>query len=164
MRVVTGREYSGPAGRATEILRQGEPDRPDWVATVSCWFLECPGQSPAWSHYVMWVIHLRDLDDVPPAHIEIPGATHELVVAALDPDYNPKALRLSPWRFLRPLNVQEQVQLPNDETARKLASIAVQAVVNGTLPAEPALSGAVEPWRTSLIRTSAHLRGEEHAS
>ena len=129
---------------------------------MSCWFLECPGQSPAWSHYTMNVIHLRDIDGVPPAHIRVLGATHELILIALDPDRHPKVLKLSSWRPLRPLNVQEQIRLPDDRSAREMAEKAAQAVVNGLLPAEPPLAGTVEPWRTSLNKTAAHLRGEEH--
>jgi hypothetical protein len=163
MKVAEGRKYRGPAGSATEILLKGEPDRPDWAATVSCWFLECPGQSPAWSRYTMNVIHLRDIENVPPAHIRVPRATHELILIALDPDRHPQPTKLSSWHPLRPLNVQEQIQLPSDQAAHELADKAAQAVVQGLLWAEPPLSGQVEPWRTMLIKLSAHLRGEEHA-
>jgi hypothetical protein len=34
---------------------------------------------------------------------------------------------------------------------------------HGILPAEPPLAGAVEPWRTCLLKSAAHQRGEVHA-
>jgi len=97
MRTHAGREWTGPAGSAIEIVID-EVARPDQLATVASWFLTCPGQSPAW-----------------------------------------------------------------DEAAVELLDLAVRAVLDGRLWAEAPLSGQVEPWRTVLIKTSAHARGEEHA-
>ena len=163
MKLHEGEILRGIAGTATEILRQGKPDQPDWEATIAMWFLNCPGQSAAWDHYLLSIIHLRDIKDVPPAHIRVPGATHEVLLVALDPGQYPSPTKVDSWTMLRPINVEEQIHLPDDERAKELLHMSALAVVTGLLPAEPALSGAVEPWRTTLIRTSAHLRGEEHA-
>jgi hypothetical protein len=156
--------YTGPAGTATEVVGTLEPDDPpDWRGTVATWFLDCPGQSPAWRHYLLFVIHLRPIEGVRPAEIRVPHATHEVYLFALDPQPGPTPMDVKAWRFLRPQNVMEQVQLPHDEAASELAGLAAKAVVEGKLPAEPPLSGAKEPWRTSVLQTAAHLRGEEHA-
>lgn len=164
MRASTGRTLTGPAGTATEVLIEGPYDPPDQAATVAAWFLDCPGQSPAWRHYALCVIHLRPIDGVLPAHIRVPGSTHEVSLFALNPEGRPIAADpAKTWHPLHPLNVMEQLQLPSDAAARELAQLAANAVVNGILPAEPPLSGAVEPWRTSMIKTAAHVRGEEHA-
>lgn len=164
MKLNTGRILTGPAGTATEVLIVGVPDRPDWKATLGTWFLDCPGQSPAWSNYGLSIIHLRDIPDVPPADIRVPKATHEVILTAFDPEWAPEPLRSETWRMLFPVNVMEQVELPSDEKATELVALCAAAVVKGVLPAEPPLAGAVEPWRTALIKSSAHLRGEEHAS
>jgi len=164
MRVKIGDVLTGPAGRAEEILAELEPsDPPSQRATVASWFLTCPGQSIAWSHYGMAVFHLRPIPDAEPAQVRVPGATHELMLLAYNPEANPRADDPASWRHLVPGNVAEQVQLPDDAAAVRLARLAAQAVVDGVLWAEPPLSGQVEPWRTALIKTAAHARGEEHA-
>lgn len=157
-----GATHHGMFGTAQRVLA-GPDAPPEWSATVALWMLDCPGQSPAWRHYLLSVVHLRPVDDLPPAAVTVPGATHELIVCALDPMANPRPLLPGSWVRLTPTNVVEQVQLPDDETASVLADLAARAVVDGTLPAEPPLAGAREPWRTALIKTSAHLRGEPHA-
>lgn len=163
MNLSLGTMFSGPAGSAVEVVMRGKPDRPDWEATLAVWFIDCPGQSPAWRHYLLSIIHLRPIEGVKPAIIRFPHATHEVLVAALDPTKNPRPLKPKSWSLLRPINVMEQVQLDNDDQARQLARDAAWATANGVLPAEPPLAGAIEPWRTALIKTAAHARGEAHA-
>lgn len=158
-----GRRLSGPLGAGYECLLVDDPDIPDQQATVTSWFLDCPAQSPAWSHYLLSIIHLRPIPGVRPAVIREPHATHEVMVIALDPRGNPHPEDTETWRFLTPVNVCEQVQLPSDADAVELAADCARAVVNGVLWAEPPLSGQKEPWRTVLLKTAAHARGEEHA-
>lgn len=163
-----GRELTGPAGYAFEIIVD-EPLTPDQSATVACWFLRCPGQSPLWDCYTLSAIHLRDIPGVRPAIVRVPHATHEIMLLALEPE-NQKWSLPAPhpndqetWRFLRPINLSEQLQLPSDEAAVDLLHKCAEGVLAGVLWAEPPLSGQVEPWRTSLLKSAAHLRGEEHA-
>jgi hypothetical protein len=164
MRLVTGRVLTGPAGTATEVVFRGQLRRPDWQATLGVWFLHCPGQSPAWSHFGLSLIHLRPIEGVPDAVIRLPHATHEVILAAYDPAANPMATDLRTWRRLFPINLMEQIQMPSDESARYLLDGCALEVVKGNLWAEAPLSGQVEPWRTVLIKSSAHARGEVHAS
>jgi hypothetical protein len=160
--VVLGDKLDGPAGTAQEVTAT-KLRRPDEAATVAAWFLHCPGQSAAWDRYMLYVIHLRPIPGVKPAVVHVPHATHEVVLVALDPERNPVPAKPKTWSFLHPLNVVDQVTVPSDDAAQSLARDCAQAVVDGRLPAEPPLSGAVEPWRSALIKTSAHLRGEGHA-
>ena len=166
MNVKPGKVITGPAGRAGELhVELGPGDPPAWRAGVAVWWLDCPGQTPFWSHYRLSVYHLRPLDGVEPARLLFPSATHELTLVAMAGvgDRAPAPFDPSTWQHLTPINMCEQVELPGDDAARELAELAARAVVAGVLPAEPALAGAVEPWRTALIKTSAHLRGEVHA-
>lgn len=156
----------GACGTATRLEYALEAhDPPDARGTVTAWWLDCPGQSPFWHVYLLSVVHLRPLDGVRPAVIGVPGATHELVVVALDPR-EPTPLMTDPttWKYLTPVNVAEQLELPDDDAARYAAYLAAWGVVEGVLPAEPPHTGQREPWRTSLVKTAAHLRGEVHAS
>ena len=160
MRVTLGERLTGPAGSATKLEVHGAVG--PQTATVACWWLHCPGQSPAWDRYLLAAMHLRPVDGHE-AVIRVPHATHEVMITALDPAPVPTPRDPSTWRHLRPINLQEQVQLPDDDTAVELLRLCAEQVVSGLLWAEAPLSGQVEPWRTSLVRTSAHLRGEEHA-
>lgn len=162
MNVREGRRLDGPAGTAVEVIAT-EHDVPDWQASVAVWFLDCPGQSPAWRHYSLAAVHLRPIEGVKPAVVTVAGATHEVLLVALDPKTEPTPTGLGSWRMLHPVNVCEQITVPDDAHAAELLFMCAKAVVAGVLPAEPALAGAREPWHTSLIKTSAHVRGEEHA-
>jgi hypothetical protein len=159
-----GEVLTGAAGSATQVVYEPSPgDRPDWLATVSMWLLDCPGQSPAWHDYRLSIVHLRPITGTKPAAKRYSSSTHEVVLCALDSDKHPVPDDPATWELLSPLNVCEQIELPDDEAARSLLRSAAQAVVAGLLPAEPWMSGAVEPWRTSLLKTAAHYRGEAHA-
>ena len=158
-----GELIAGPYGQATEVILDLPIQKKDWEACVSCWLLYCPGQSMAWDRFLFSAIHLRPIEDVKPAVINLPNASHEVILVALNPDYMPDPNDTETWHMLLPINVMEQVELPDDQAARSLMRACVVAVVHGSLPAEPALAGAIEPWHTTLIKTSAHFRGEPHA-
>lgn len=166
MKATLGETLHGPAGTATEVLFTLDDDDPvDWAATVATWWLDCPDQTPFWRHYHLGIVHLRPLAAAAarPPVINIPGATHELILYAVNPEPDPQPDDPRTWQALHPLNLVEQLQLPDDAAACGLLRQAAQAVVAGLLWAEPPLSGQVEPWRSTLIKTSAHWRGEEHA-
>lgn len=163
-RAHTGRVRTGRAGTATEVVID-EYGSIDETATLASWFLHCPLQSPAWDHYAISVIHLRPIEgQTKPATITLPHASHQLFIVALDPTEHPTADDLTSWRFLHPINLAEQFEVPSDALAVHLLEASVDAVLAGMLWAEPPLSRQVEPWRSTIIRTSAHLRGEAHAS
>ena len=163
MKVSLGELITGPAGTAQRVhfkRRSGDPIA--WSATLATWFLVCPGQSIAWDRYALHVIHLRPIPGSPPAHIRVPDATHEVMLTALDPHGRPRPDSPASWRPLQPINLEEQIQLPDDAAAVELLAVCAQAVVDGYLWAEAPLAGQREPWRTTLIQTSAHARGEPH--
>jgi hypothetical protein len=161
MKLRAGNVEVGIAGRATEILAELEPsDPPDISATLGMWFLDCPGQSPAWRHYHLAIIHLRPIDGVKPAHISRQGATHEVMLFALDPAKNPVPDNVETWSWLRPTNFIGQLELPSDEDAKRVVGILARAVVGGILWAEPPLSGQREPWESQLRQLEAHAAGK----
>lgn len=169
----TGRVWTGSAGRATEVIID-EPSSLESSATVACWFLRCPLQSPAWDCYVLSVVHLRPIEGSKNQPvIEVPHASHQLMLYALErgrvgssvarEHADPSPDDIGTWRMLVPINVCQQFEVESDHRAGLLAEMAARAVSAGVLWAEPPLSGQVEPWLTTIIQTSAHLRGEEHA-
>lgn len=155
---------SGLMGRGHQLTIE-ESDRTyvENSATVDVWFMDIPGQAVAWRNYLLAIYHLRDIPGVKAAEKSYPGVTHELILVALDPGRNPQMLDIESWRHLVPINFVIQLELPSDEKAKELLYLAAKGVVDGLLWAEPPLSGQREPWMSSMLQTSAHLRGEAHA-
>jgi hypothetical protein len=163
MNLRTGEIHVGAAGRTTEILFSLEPsDPPDISGTVAMWFLDCPGQSPAWRHYHLGIVHLRPIEGVKPAVISREGATHEIILAALDPKSNPQPDDINTWSWLRPINYVGQLALPSDEDAKTILALLAKATANGMLWAEPPLSGQKEPWESQVRQLEAHAAGKHH--
>ena len=161
MRILLGKDLSGPAGRAQEVIVRPEKSDPiDQNGTVGAWFLTCPKQSPFWDHYLLAAVHLRPIPGGRPIQLKRPGATHEITLVALDPTYAPQPEVLATWNFLTPLNFNDQVILPGDIACLALLDDLAKAVTNGVLWAEPPLSGQLEPWQTIMQTTAAHHRGE----
>lgn len=152
------RFYNGPLGTALEITaEQRKPVRPDQEATVACWFLEVPGAHPLWSRYILTVIHLRDIPDVPPAFKRFPEATHELVVCGLNPEKNPRSDDPATWQHLTPFNVSTQFTICGDAAAAYLGELCARACIDGHLIIEPSgIAGARESWDAVVTATAAH--------
>jgi hypothetical protein len=162
MKIKLGDRITGPAGVSQQLLVTPDPsDPPDWTSSIGTWFIDAPGQSPAWRHYMLSAVHLRPIDGVKPAVISEPGATHEFMMLAMDPEKNPDPLDPKTWSFLRPCNLTEQVTLPNDAAAGNLLGICATRVAAGILWAEPMLSGQVEPWRSFLRGERGVMSDEE---
>lgn len=159
----------GPHGRA-ELVPPGEG--PEWAETVCTWLLTAPWAHPLWSQYMLAVVRLRDgVPGFPPPKRQFDGATHELIVVALNPEHGPftvasvERFQRTGMPYLTPLNIAHQIE-GSDEEAAELAELAALAVVRAWLCPETA--DAPERvranWKASLVRTLAHIRGEAHAS
>ena len=66
----------GRAGRAERCKLV--PKTPAQAANLASWLIEAPGQSPAWSHYLLSVAHLRPIAGVDPPAKQFPEAEHEI--------------------------------------------------------------------------------------
>lgn len=143
----------GPRGQARYVPVPDPPVRPDHAATVGLWVVHAPGWSPAWCHFTMGVVHLRDLPGVPPATRQYPAAAYEFMVGALDPAQpihfaEPNALA---FHWLRPLNVVEQFHGVDDPQAGALLRMLVEDAVQGRVVLEPqGIVGARDHWRARL--------------
>lgn len=158
-------EHEGPNGFA---VRMAIPDTPKAAETVDAWLLTTPAYHPLWSQYMLGVVRLRKgIPGFPDPHYQFEGATHELNVVALNPEggtYDPATFFDQPIKFLTPVNIAEQFEATDDEL-RKLAWFAAAAVVHGIANPETAdaPSSIRFSWKTMLVKTLAHLRGESHA-
>lgn len=152
----------GQAGTA-ERFPKIEPKTPAQAASLDGWLIDAPGQSPAWRHYVLSIIHLRPIPGAPPAHIRRPGATHELILCALDPLGNPSVHDVETIRHLTPLNAEVQFAA-TDDLAIHVGELAVRAICDGFMPAEPAFPGQGQrDWERVIDTTLEHHRSGEHA-
>lgn len=150
-KVKLGTLITGAAGSAQELLITLEPTDPlAWAGTVGTWFINAPGQSPAWQHYFLSCVHLRPMKGVKPANLQFPNATHEFVLMAIALEKLPVPQDPKTWLFLRPINMAEQVVAYDDTHAARILHSCAWEVAYGNLWAEPPLSGQVEPWRKFL--------------
>lgn len=144
----------GPAAWLWEcVVDNGDP-APSALAT---YLIFAPGAHPLWSWHLMSIIHLRPTEKHGEAHIQFPGATHEVLVIALklDPD------DFRTWRPLMPSDVCHQVMLPSDEEAVLFVAQIARAVSEGMLIPD---SDWRERWAGILNRTAEHSRLGGHPS
>jgi hypothetical protein len=134
--------YIGRAGTGQKVTADNKG-----TALVEAWILDAKGHSPAWWHFMIAVIHLRDVENLGRATKRFPQATHELTVQALDSQTLPLPSDKRTWKFLTPVNVVWQFTA-NDDAQAALAcrKLAVQAL-EGQLFLEPqGVSGAQDHW------------------
>lgn len=141
------------------------------VTTTYCALITAPAWHPVWSQYVVTVVDLAPHPGVREATLQFPGATHELLVFAVNPAHG----RLTPDRFnelvlagtsvyLSPVNIVHQFTATDDEM-RTIAWLCGRAVTEGELNPETgdAPDRVREEWLQACVLSLAHLRGEEHA-
>ncbi len=132
-------DHIGPHGRAWRCdlnavlqkqLRQ-HGQAPPLELNVCGWLVWAPWSHPIWPCVVINCISLREIPGWPSAHISLPGATHELFVASIDPD---ATIRIdeSP-ETLRPINFAGQFISASDDEARERIDRAVRDICAGTL-------------------------------
>jgi hypothetical protein len=95
------------------------------------WIIEAPWAHPMWHSYFLSAVHLRELPGFPPAVIHLPGATHEVMLFALNPEHTP-TLDTFP-KVLTPANFFGQWIAESDEAACAKLERCVDEVLAGTL-------------------------------
>lgn len=110
---------------------RGMEDDPRKAVSLPSWIASAAYAHPMWSHYWIFGVALREAPGVPPPVIHLAGATHEVLVVALDPKY-PPAIDVFP-RFLTPFNFAGQFIASSDDDAAARIRQAVQDVIDGTL-------------------------------
>lgn len=143
------------------------------AATVAQILINAPAHHPGWDQYLLYVVELSERPGYPVAYHEFADSTHELGVMALNPDHPQTVETLADYDRGRGEGKLPVLQPPSlvlqfiatDEEMEELARLAARAIVDGALPAEKMLGyeSHRELWLTSLTKTLAHLREEEHA-
>lgn len=142
-------DLTGSLGTAERAPDTAFADRP---AALTLWIITAPAWHPLWSQYSLSVVTLADIPGEQPAIKKFPGATHELLVMALNPEHGPydaSAIRSDTLHHLTPVNIAEQFTA-TDEQAQVLAALCAHAVVDGLL--NPETGDAPERIRASWSR------------
>jgi hypothetical protein len=151
---VTEPTFSGPAGSVWEVV---VPDKPEGHAQLCQWLMFAPTAHPWWRYHVLCVVHLRPLNGDKP-HIAFPGASHELLVLAIDPEaeagIDPDDYRTQA-RWLTPPDVVVQFIAADDDQARDVARFAAEAVARGLIVPDPDHQTA---WEKGIAATAEHIR------
>lgn len=120
---------------AAVARRQAErnPGRaqPPVELTVCAWVIHAPTYHPIWHSYAIGCISLREMPPWPPAHVSLPGSTHEVFLMALDPEQRVTTDESPPG--LMPLNFSAQFAEASDDTARARIAQTVSDIVQGLL-------------------------------
>lgn len=96
-----------------EAIRKEKNIPEDGDATVAMWIVFAPWANIMWSYYIVAAIHLRPCGQLSNPKINLPGATHECWVMAMDPREtpdlsNPIKTMLRPMNFVGQWIVQER--------------------------------------------------------
>jgi hypothetical protein len=163
--------YMGPFGRAERLTIA--PELNVGGGTLAWWLLT-GGWHPLWPQFVLHVLSLKPAADLPEPVLHFPGATHELLVVALNPGTNPPRLHApetlvsgglaAVGGYLPPEDVAHQFEATDEEMVA-LAEACAKACVLGLLTpsTDDARTMLRERWLGSCVRTLAHMRGEVHA-
>lgn len=152
-------------GRAAKAWRLPlNPQTPDQAAGLAHWLVEHPSAHPYWTRWHVSLIHLRDIPGVPPAKKRSAEVTHEFIIYALNPDSygeHPKAFTEAKFsfRYLTPVDVVEQFELPADSLAIHIAELAVRAICDGLASPDQDFR---RWWGQTIQATAAHYRTGKH--
>lgn len=95
------------------------------------WAISAPWAHPLWECYNIACYHLRPLEGFPPSKIYLPGATHELILHALDPGADLDLESLP--KYLLPANFAAQFIAESDEAAAARIEATVIEILFGRL-------------------------------
>lgn len=145
-------DAEGPYGKWQRI--DWKPDGPHGEATIGCYVLRLPHAHPFWHHYMLFGIHLRPIEGVEDAELHFEGATHQVNVHALDPNFDPGP----PWHYLTPGNVEFQLNTTDEEVV-KLLELFADATINIDFPVESGGRSLSNFWQQTALTSLDHERG-----
>lgn len=132
-------EIQGHLGYADKITDKRFDTHPTGIAG---YLLCAPSVHPLWSYYVAQLVHLRDVEGIPPAQKQREDVTHEIVVLALNRESPPKKDDIDTMKWLLPPNHVVQFSCDTDEKAAKILGEVVQQFIAGVIWLDPNDFGA----------------------
>jgi hypothetical protein len=139
-------------GRAWKI----PPPKSDKAhGTVAAWVVHAPHSNLMWSWYFVGTVHLRGVEGLEEPHLHFPGATHEIVIMALNPEYPlPEVGNWKNAQFLWPPDLTHQFIVSRDEEAQELTDLVVEQIVRG----KSCDSDHRTYWIAAVDATAEHFR------
>lgn len=122
-----------PVDNGPRLLRAWKLPSAEAFGIVSAWILDVPGVHPNWHRWLLGAAHVRPLPGVPDMFVTMPGATHEITVAAIDPSHEPDVDSIARPPLLIPSDVSAQMILDSDEHCVALVDRCAKLVVEGVL-------------------------------
>lgn len=146
-------DHEGPRGwKAWRVpLPAAEMER---IGALGTWLLYVPGVHAFWSYWSVSLAHLRELPNMPSPVLSFPGATHELLVHALDPNHAPNPDDAMTFKFLTPTDVVEQWSGTDDAQALELVDLLAKACAHGWLCPD---SDFRYMWGPTIASTLQHM-------
>lgn len=154
-------DFKGPFGRAWTLAHTS--DVPDHTACLGSWLVNVPGAHPWWSHWLVSVIHLRDIPGVKPAFKKYPDAGFEFAIYSINPDKCPQPDPddiANGFPLLTPVDVQEQFHGVSDRDAWRIAQSGIEAMVHGRISPDQDFRPM---WNRLIVGTVSHFRQGKHA-
>ncbi len=128
-------DLTGTHGRAWKVdvpaVARRRPGGPPAELCCAHWVVEARWAHPIWHSYFVGCVALRDMPGVPPAKIHLHGATHEVLVYALNPEHRRAVNDLTP--YLTPGNFHGQWRAGSDAEAASFIEDTVKLIVEGRL-------------------------------
>jgi hypothetical protein len=98
---------------------------------LGVWLVDAPGAHAFWRCWQIYLVHLRDDENLRPARKQFPEATHEVISFALDPSTEPDPRHAETFVRLSPIDFAVQFSAKSDETARRVMDALLKAVSDG---------------------------------
>lgn len=129
-----------------------------WQRKADCgmWLVHAPHGNPFWPWYMVAVVNLRDhKGQTGSPFIQFPGASHELLVVALNPeDPLPDVDAWTQPRYLVPVDQCVQFIVADDKQATSLLDVVVKGILSGISPDQDYRA----LWREMVAQTAEHIR------
>lgn len=155
-------DFIGPRGRAWAGPSRDDQKQPGWSACLGFWLMDIVGAHPFWSWWYVTVIHLRPIPGARDAALRVPGATHEVVIAALNPELGEPPLAFVPFHgygAMTPFDLMHQVAGLEDADAQRIGGLVVRACVDGLISPDQDHRAR---WERMLDATAACVRAGNH--
>lgn len=125
--------YVGPCGNAYVLNLNAADMRSDEVASAWAYaiIVNCPISHPWWPTCTLSIYSLGDVPGLPPAKIYLPGATHEIMLLALNPEKEVHVDR--PVSMLYPANFAAQMICRDDDEALEVIEKTARDCCDGIL-------------------------------
>lgn len=98
----------------------------------AAWIIDAPWAHPVWKQYLVQLYDLTTPHDSGPVAVHLPGATHEFMIHALNPDYpieKDAPIGSQQFRPLHPANYGYQIKAESDDAALNRVQELVDGIV-----------------------------------